>query len=84
MSENGDTRAILSECHCADEFALICHAIYMFLQSALQFGFLSSKPCLSPLESSLEFVIHRGKRKFISLQVKFPADRSKSQFCTMA
>ena len=43
----------------------------MFLQSAFQFGFLPSKPCLSPLESSLEFVIHRGKPRFISLPVKF-------------
>ena len=57
---------------------------HMFLQSAFQFGFLSSKPSLFPLESSLEFVIHRGKPKFISLPVKFPADRSKFQFCTMA
>ena len=54
----------------------------MFLQSAFQFGFLSSKPCLFPLESSLEFVIHREKLKFISFPVKFPADRSKFQFCT--
>ena len=49
----------------------------MFLQSAFQFGFLPSKPCLFPLESSLEFVLHRGKSKFNSLPVKFPADRSK-------
>ena len=53
----------------------------MFLQSAFQFGFLSSKPCLFPPESGVEFVIHRGKPKFISLPVKFPADRSKFQFC---
>ena len=43
---------------------------------------LSWKPCLFLLESSLEFVIHRGKNKFISLPVKFQADRSKCQFCT--
>ena len=49
----------------------------MFLQSAFQFGFLPSKPCLFPLKSSLEFVLHRGKPKFISLPVKFPADRLK-------
>ena len=47
-----------------------------------QFSFLSWKPCLFLLESRLEFVIHRGKPKFISLPVKFPADRSKFQFCT--
>ena len=54
----------------------------VFLQSTFQFGFLPSKPCLFPLKSSLEFVLHRGKPKFISLPVKFPADRSKFQFCT--
>ena len=56
----------------------------MFLQSAFKSGFLSSKPCLFPLESSLEFFIHRGKPQFISLPVKFPADRSKFQFCKTA
>ena len=56
----------------------------MFLQSAFQFGFLVSKPCLFPLKSSLEFVSHRGNPKFISLPVKFPDDRSKFQFCTTA
>ena len=62
--------------------ALICRSRHMFLQKAFQFGFLSWKPCLFLLESRLEFVIHRGKPKFISLPVKFPADRSKFQFCT--
>ena len=52
------------------------------LKSAFQFCFLSWKPCLFLLESSLEFVIHRGKNKFISFPVKFHADRSKYQFCT--
>ena len=56
----------------------------MFLQSEFQFGFLPSKLCLFPLKSSLEFVLHRGKPKFISFPVKFPADRSKFQFYTMA
>ena len=56
----------------------------MFLQSAFQFGFLPSKPCLFPLKSSLEFVLHRGKPKFISSPDKFPADRSKFEFCTTA
>ena len=56
----------------------------VFLQSTLQFGFLPSKPCLFPLKSSLEFVLHRGKHKFISLPVNFPADRSKFQFYTTA
>ena len=45
---------------------------------------LTSKPCLFPLKSSLEFVLHRGKPKFISFPVKFPADRSKFQFYTTA
>ena len=54
----------------------------VFLQSTFQFGFLPSKPCLFPLKSSLEFVLHRGKHKFISLPVNFPAERSKFQFCT--
>ena len=62
--------------------ALICRSRHMFLQKAFQFGFLSWKPCLFLLESRLEFVIDRGKPKFISLPVKFPADRSKFQFCT--
>ena len=57
---------------------------HMILQSAFQFGFLLSKPCLFRLESSLEFVINRGKPKFISLPVKFPDDRSEFQFCTTA
>ena len=56
----------------------------MFLQSAFQFGFLPSKPCLFPLKSSLEFDLNRGKPKFISFPVKFFADRSKFQFCTAA
>ena len=34
---------------------------HMILQSAFQFGFLLSKPCLFRLESSLEFLINRGK-----------------------
>ena len=54
----------------------------MFLQSAFQFGFLPSKPCLCPLKSSLELVLHRGKPRFISLPVNFPARRSKFRFCT--
>ena len=33
---------------------------------------------------SLEFVIQRGKPKFISFPVKFPDDKSKFQFCTTA
>ena len=53
-------------------------SLHMFLQSASQSGFLS----LKPLESRLEFVIHCGKREFISFPVKFVADRSKFQFCT--
>ena len=56
----------------------------MFLQSAFQFGFLPSKPCLFPLKSSLEFDLNRVKPKFISFPVKFFADRSKFQFCTAA
>ena len=52
--------------------------------SGEQFGFVLSKPCLFPLKSSLEFVLHSGKPKFIFLPVKFPADRSKFQFCTTA
>ena len=52
------------------------------LQSAFQFCFLSWKPCLFLLESILELVIHRGKNKFISLPIKFHANRSKFQFCT--
>ena len=59
MSENRDTRAIFSASRCADEFTLIyrttCH---MFLQSSFQFGFLSSKPCLFFLESSLELACY--------------------------
>ena len=31
----------------------------------------------------MEFVIHRGKNKFIRMPVKFHADRSKFQFCTI-
>ena len=50
----------------------------VFLQSTFQFGFLPSKPCLFPLKSSLEFVLHRGKHKFISLPVKFPANIDQS------
>ena len=57
---------------------------YVARQSAFQFGFLPSKPCLFPLKSSLEFVLHRGKPQFFTLPVKFPADRSKFQFCTTA
>ena len=56
----------------------------MFLKSAFQFGFLPSKPCLFPPKSSLKFVLRRVRPKFISLQVKFPADRSRFQFCTTA
>ena len=82
-SENRDTRAIFSASHCAYEFALICRAI-CFSKVRFSLAFLSSKPCLFPLESSLEFVIHRWKPKFISSPVKFPADRSKFQFCTTA
>ena len=80
MSENRDTRAIFS----ASRVTLICRSRHMFLQSAFPSSFLSSKPCLFPLESTLEFVIHRGKPKFISLPVKFPPDRSKFQFFSMA
>ena len=82
-SENRDTRAVFSASHCAYEFALICRAI-CFSKVRFSLAFLSSKPCLFPLESSLEFVIHRWKPKFISSPVKFPADRSKFQFCTTA
>ena len=80
MSENRDTRAIFS----ASRVTLICRSRHMFLQSAFPLSFLSSKPCLFPLESTLEFVIHSGKPKFISLPVKFPPDRSKFQFFSMA
>ena len=62
MSENRDTRAIFIASHYADEFAFKHVAPYVSAKSAkFQFGFLSSKPCPFPLESSLEFVIHRGK-----------------------
>ena len=55
----------------------------MFLQSAFQFGFFPSKPCLALLKSSLEIVLHSRKPKFISLPVQFPADGSKFQFCKL-
>ena len=45
---------------------------HVFLQSALQFGFLSSKPCLFPVESSLEFVIHRGKPSLLICRLNSP------------
>ena len=61
-----------------------CMSRDMFPQSAFLFGFLLTKPCLFPLKSSLEFVSHRGKPKFISLQVKFPTYRSKFHFCSTA
>ena len=80
MSENRDTRAIFS----ASRITLICRSRHMFLQSTFPLSFLSSKPCLFPLESTLEFVIHCGKPKFISLPVKSPPDRSKFQFFSMA
>ena len=83
-SENRDTRTIFSASYFAGEFAYVPICRAMFLQSAFQFGFLPSKPCLFPLKSSLEFVLHRGKPKFINLPVKFPADRSKFQFRTTA
>ena len=66
--------------HFADEFAYVARYVS---QSAFQFGFLRSNR-LFPLKSSLEFVLHRGKPKFISLPVKFPDNRSKFQFCTSA
>ena len=56
---------------------------HMFLQSTFQFGFYRRNLVCS-LEFSLEFIIHRGKPKFINLPVKFPAARSKFQFCTTA
>ena len=83
-SENRDTRAIFNASHFSDEFAYVLLCRVMFLQSAFQFGFLPSKPCLFPLKSSLEFVLHRGEPKFISFPVKSPADRSKFQFYTTA
>ena len=58
--------------------------MHMILQSAFQFGFLLSKPCLFCLESSLEFVINRGKPQIIRLPVQFPDDRSEFHFCTTA
>ena len=45
---------------------------HMFLQSAFQFGFLSSKACLFPLESSLEFVIHRGSPNLLVCRLNCP------------
>ena len=54
----------------------------MFLQSAFQFSFLPSKPCLFPLKFRFEFVLHHERPKFVALPVKFLADRSKFQFCT--
>ena len=82
--QNWDSRAIFSAPHFADEFAGPAISREMFLQSAFQLGFLPSKPCLFPLKSSLEFVLYRGKPKFISLLLKFPADKSKFPFCATA
>ena len=56
----------------------------MFLQSAFQFGFLSSKPCIFPWNLAWNSLYTVEKLKFISLPVKFPAARSKFQFCTTA
>ena len=44
----------------------------MFLQSTFHLSLLPSKPRLFLLRSSLEFVLHRGKPKFISLLVNSP------------
>ena len=82
--QNWDSRAIFSAPHFADEFAGPAMSREMFLQSAFQLGFLPSKPCLFPLKSSLEFVLYRGKPKFISLLLKFPADKSKFPFYATA
>ena len=79
MNENRDARTIFIASHFADEFAYACPVM-----SDEQIGFLLSKPCLLPLKSSLEVVLHSGKPTFISLPVKFPTDRSKFQFCTTA
>ena len=49
---------------------LICRA--MFIQSAFQFGFLPSNPCLFPVRYSLEFVLHRGKPKLLVCRLNFP------------
>ena len=57
---------------------------HMFLQSAFQFGFLSSKPCIFPWNLAWNSLYTVEKLKFISLPVKFPAARSKFQFCTTA
>ena len=56
----------------------------MFLQSAFQFGFLSLKPCIFPWNLAWNSLYTVEKLKFISLPVKFPAARSKFQFCTTA
>ena len=44
-----------------------CVSVWLFTFETLSF----------PLKSSLEFFLHREKPKFISLPVKFSADRSK-------
>ena len=54
----------------------------MFLQSAFWFGFLPSKPCLFPW--NLAWNSFYTVENPISLQVKFPADRSKFQFSITA
>ena len=54
----------------------------MLLQSTFQFGFFIVETLL--FSPSLEFVIQRGKPKFITFPVKFPDDKSKFQFCTTA
>ena len=49
-----------------------CVSVWLFILETLSFS-----PGIQ-----IEFVIHRGKNKFIRLPVKFHADRSKFQFCT--
>ena len=63
---------------------LSCYVARYVSPKCVSVWLLPSKPCLFPLKSSLEFVLHRGKPKFISFSVKFPANRANFQFYTTA
>ena len=82
MSENRDTRAIFGASHCADEMLWYVDRAICFSKKRFSLDFYRGNFVFFSWNRAWNFVIHRGKPKFISLPVKFPADRSKFQFCT--
>ena len=83
MSENRDTRAVFSVSRCAEEFPLIYRAI-CFSKVRFSLAFCCRNLVFFSQILAWNSLYTVENPNLLVCRLKFPADRSKFQFCTTA